>query len=337
MSEEPLVSVIIATRNRREMLDRCLEALSRQTYEQFEVIVVDDGSSDGTTDSVVAFATAHPDGRWRWLRNDRGAGANRSRNRGLRESRGGYIAFLDDDCIAEPEWLERLMAGFVSENVAAVTGAVVEPEPTNVYERMLKGTSRVHGGVHASRLVAGNLCVRRERLCEFMLEEDTPGSGNAALAGRGDEDGLFLRLRAAGYEQRVVHDAVVLHNHHHARASFYRLAYKSGAAAARLGYKYHLAPRVELMPLLFAYLSLPLIWIGPFGWLCPAAAASLFLAAVTYNELTRKRKTAFETLVIFPVLLGYYHVRLVGYVHQYLRLWLGADKLDRVRLGSSPQ
>ena len=331
--DKPLVSVVIPTRNRREILSRCLEALAWQTYRPYEVVVVDDCSSDDTPQYLREFAAGHPDMSFRWLRNETQAGANPSRNHGVRNSNGAFIAFADDDCIPQPQWLERLMAGFVSDRVAAVTGRVVDPKPANIYELTFKGTHRVHGGVQATRLVAGNMCVRRDLLSKCMLDEDRAGpSSDVSVSGRGDEEGLFLMLQAAGWEQRVAPDAVVLHDHHYSRRAFFRQAYRGGASAARLGYKYHLPPRIELMPLSLAYLLLPLIWLGG-GWWCPTAVyAAIFLAAVLYNELLRKRKTVLETLITFPVLLAYYHLRLAGYLAQYVRLLTGKQRLRRIRL-----
>ncbi|GAF92689.1 unnamed protein product, partial [marine sediment metagenome] len=157
MADAPLVSVVVPTRNRREVLSRALEALARQTYEPFEIIVVDDGSTDDTPMLLARFAEQNPSLAFRWLRNEPQRGANPSRNRGVGEARGPFVAFVDDDCIAEPEWLERLLAGFLSDRVAAVTGRVDDPEPANIYELTFKGTHRVHGRGKATRLVAGNM------------------------------------------------------------------------------------------------------------------------------------------------------------------------------------
>lgn len=338
MADAPLVSVVIPTRNRRDTLARALEALVRQTYEPFEIIVVDDGSTDDTPTLLARFAEQKPGLTFRWLRNDSQRGANPSRNRGVREARGPFVAFVDDDCIAEPEWLERLLAGFLSDRVAAVTGRVDDPEPANIYELTFKGTHRVYGRSRATRLVAGNMCVRRDLLLECAFDEDRARPcAEVSVSGRGDEEGLFLTLRALGYEQRVVPDAVVFHEHHYSRRTFFRQAYRGGQAAARLGFKYSLPPRIELTPLLLAYLLIPLGFVGAWWWLVPAACAGFFLAAITYNELVRKRKTILETLITFPVLLVYYHLRLAGYVVQYARLLTGVDSLERVNLPRSQQ
>jgi glycosyltransferase involved in cell wall biosynthesis len=338
-TESPSVSVVIPTCNRREVLARCLAALTRQSHTDFEVIVVDDCSDDGTPEFLAEYAEAHPEFTLRWLVNETHAGANPSRNRGIRTARAELVAFLDSDCIAEPQWLEQLVAGFSSERVAAVTGRVNNLPPSNIYELAFKGTHRLAGAGPAHRLVAGNMCVRRDLLLRFMLDEDraeqpmtADGRPDLTVSGRGDEEGLFLHLRAAGYEQRVVPDAAVLHEHRIARRSFFRQAFRGGRSAARLVYKYYLPPRIDMLPFILAYLTLLLLFIDLRLWPAPALLLLLALAAITYNDLFRKGKTVGQTLRSFPILLAYYHVRLVGYVLESFRLRLSRHDIQRVRL-----
>jgi glycosyltransferase involved in cell wall biosynthesis len=156
-----VASVVVPTRNRCDKIARCLQGLSLQSQSDFEVLVIDDGSTDATAAFLAEYSMPRPDVQLRTYRNDPAQGANPSRNLGVRESRGEYVAFLDDDCFPDPSWLERMLAAFESEEVAAVTGQVDNVAPRNIYELTLKGTHRVHGDGHATRLVAGNLCARR--------------------------------------------------------------------------------------------------------------------------------------------------------------------------------
>ena len=335
----PYVSVVIPTCNRREILSRCLAALARQTYRCFEVIVVDDYSSDGTDQMLEDMTRQHGELVLRVLRNESHAGANPSRNRGVAAAEGDLVAFLDSDCVPEPSWLENMISAFKDERVAAVSGRVVEPPPQNIYELTFKGTNRLHRAGAAHRLVAGNLCVRRSILRRYRLDEDradpakdSQGKPDTAVSGRGDEEGLYLMLRAAGHVMLIVPEAVVLHVHPLTRRSFYRQAFRGGKAAARLVYKYCQPPRLDLLPFLLAYLSLPLglIHAGALGISGFFFAGGL--AALAYNDLFRKGKTIAETLRSFPTLLLYYHVRLAAYVLESLRLRLTRHDLRRVRL-----
>src|SRR4051812_32563864 len=100
----PLVSILIPTRNRSDLLEVALQSVKKQTYANFEVLVVDDGSAQCVLDEYTRIWKALDD-RFRLL-TSRGpeAPATRAaatRNRGLREARGDLVAFLDSD----DEWL----------------------------------------------------------------------------------------------------------------------------------------------------------------------------------------------------------------------------------------
>jgi len=331
-----MVSVVIPTCNRRAILSRCLAALADQTFGDFEVIVVDDCSTDNTIEMLATFSNDRPSLRLRWLRNERHLGANASRNRGIQAASGEMVAFLDSDCIAEADWLEKLVAGFDSEDVAAVTGLVTEPPPENMYELALAGTCRVHGQGNAPRLVGGNMAVRRTLLLGHGFDED--GQWQSQLRGERvdspvcDEESLFLTFRAQGRRMRVVPDARVMHVHGYDRSGFFRHALAGGKAAAFLVHKYQLLPRLDVLPLLLAYIAAPLaLTTGLVRWL-PLLFVAAAIAAIGFNERTRKGKTTVQTLCLLPLMLLYYHFRVFAYFRESVSLLLRIKRVDRVRL-----
>ena len=95
----PSVSVIIPTYNRRDLLQRSLDSVLAQTYRDFEVVIVDDGSTDGTRAAI----EGSPQVRYFFQDN---AGPARARNVGIRQARGDIIAFLDSDDVWCPEFLQ---------------------------------------------------------------------------------------------------------------------------------------------------------------------------------------------------------------------------------------
>jgi hypothetical protein len=99
---EMLVSVVLPTRDRSLLLTRAIESVQAQTHANWELLVVDDGSSDDTPAAVGALAVGDP--RVRLLTSD-GAGDARARNVGLDNARGEAIAYLDDDNRMFPIWL----------------------------------------------------------------------------------------------------------------------------------------------------------------------------------------------------------------------------------------
>lgn len=343
-AKAPLVTIVVPTCDRKDQIAKCVHALAAQTYPNFEIIIVDDCSHDDTPEFLESYKRDNPQVSFDWLRNEQNRGANHSRNRGIHAAGGEVIAMVDSDCVAEPQWLERLMSGFTHENVAAVTGVALDPPPRNIYELTFRGTNRVHGRGKAPRLVSCNLALRRDVLLNYMFDEhlsdtvtEDGGRPDVSMSGRVDEEGIFLRLRADGYDMHVVPEAIVLHEHYYTRKSFFRQAYHGGKAAANLVYKYCLPQRLDMLPFVLAYCTLPLGLISAWLLVVPAFFFAGALAAITYNDLFRKAKTPLQTLISFPMLLVYYHVRLAGYVYETIRLRLTRHQPERVRLNKRPQ
>ena len=109
-NKESLVSVVVPTYNRAELIERTIHSVLSQTYHELEVIIVDDCSTDDTQDRVAALQEA--DHRMHYLRHNMNRGAQAARNTGIRKAKGEYIAFLDSDNEWLPRKLGRQMALF---------------------------------------------------------------------------------------------------------------------------------------------------------------------------------------------------------------------------------
>jgi glycosyltransferase involved in cell wall biosynthesis len=104
----PSVSIVIPTYNRAELLTRAIASVQAQTYSAWELIVVDDASTDDTAERVAALASVDP--RIRLIRNTGSRGPGGARNAGLVQCRAGWVAFLDSDDIWQPVKLARFVA-----------------------------------------------------------------------------------------------------------------------------------------------------------------------------------------------------------------------------------
>lgn len=105
----PAVTVVIPTYNRKALLLQALDSVFAQTYPDYEIIVVDDESTDGTREALTPFL-----GRIRYIPKFHG-GASSGRNRGIREARAPHVAFLDSDDLWEPDFLAITMT-YLKEN-----------------------------------------------------------------------------------------------------------------------------------------------------------------------------------------------------------------------------
>jgi len=104
----PAVSIILPTYNRAHLVGKAIQSVLNQTYQDFELIVVDDGSVDNTVEVVKSFN----DPRIRYLRHEKNKGGAAARNTGIKAARGRYIAFQDSDDEWLPEKLEKQIRAF---------------------------------------------------------------------------------------------------------------------------------------------------------------------------------------------------------------------------------
>ena len=106
----PMISVVIPTHNRSNLLPQALKSVLNQTYSSVEIIVVDDASAEGTQELLTGYGRNH--GNIRILRNETAQGPCRSRNMGIEAARGELISFLDDDDEWLPDRLNKLAEAF---------------------------------------------------------------------------------------------------------------------------------------------------------------------------------------------------------------------------------
>jgi GT2 family glycosyltransferase len=108
----PAVSVIVVNWNRKELLRRCLESLERQRGVDFEVVVVDNGSTDGSVAMLEGEFAGRPGLGLRLIRNSGNRGFCEANNQGIRASKSEFVALLNNDAEADEQWLAALLAVF---------------------------------------------------------------------------------------------------------------------------------------------------------------------------------------------------------------------------------
>ena len=205
------VSVIIPTYNRKDSLLRTLESLARQTYpaERFEVIVVDDGGTDGTesiTEQDFPFTL-------RYLRQEN-QGATAARNCGALQSSGEFLVFVDDDIRLQPETLKHLFEALNSPRTI-VLGHLIPPETilvNSVFARLhTQDSARIIAETESEPVsfqecMTGLLCVRRnDFLALGMFQDPTGGWPNW------DDVDFGYRAHQAGYQLVRVYSAIAEH------------------------------------------------------------------------------------------------------------------------------
>lgn len=118
MSE--LISVIVPIYNIKEYLERCIDSILAQTYQNIEVLMVDDGSTDGTSELVDKIALK--DSRIRVFHKENG-GSSSARNLAMTEAKGQYFSFIDSDDYIEPDMMEKLYQAIQNSGMPIAQGA----------------------------------------------------------------------------------------------------------------------------------------------------------------------------------------------------------------------
>lgn len=156
MMEEkrPVVSIITPVYNVEKFIRETMESVRTQTYEDWELLLVEDGSTDGTPEVIQGYLEETGENRIRLIRLGENVGAARARNLGVKEARGRYLAYVDADDLWTPEKLEHQLQ-FMAKKDAAFsftgyefadengkgTGKVVKVPETINYKEALKNTT----------------------------------------------------------------------------------------------------------------------------------------------------------------------------------------------------
>ena len=192
--DPPVVSVVVPTRGRAAYLEVTLDSLlDQRTETSYEIVVVDDGAADATA-AVVAARPAV-----RYVAHGEARGLNTARNTGLQESQGELIAFVDDDVLVPPGWLDALVSGSRRHERADAFGGPIRarfeghtPRSCGREEPPITTLDLGPEDSEATKAWGANFAVRRaavERLGPFDERIVRP---------HGDEEEWLERLRAAG-------------------------------------------------------------------------------------------------------------------------------------------
>ena len=213
------VSVIVPVLDGEATIDACLRSLLALDYpeERREILVVDNGSRDGTA-KILARHTPHV----RVLA-ERRRGPAAARNRGLASASGEIVAFTDADCVVDAQWLRHLVAPLEDRGVAIAGGRILARRPCNPIERF---GEEIHDHERAINVYAPPYAI--------TMNWASPSTALAAVGGfdarlaRGEDVDLAYRLVQAGYRIVFAPDAVVYHANERSFAGLFREGFQHG-------------------------------------------------------------------------------------------------------------
>lgn len=225
----PRVSVVVPTRDRPDLLAGCLSALDEQTWPDFEIVVVDDGSSD--PEAVAAVVS--PVCRARLVIGE-GRGPAAARNLGADDATGWIIAFTDDDCRPAPGWLDAVVRR-IDDGVKVVAGPTRNGRPDDacatasqtITNHLTHSTLDIRAG-QVRFTPTSNIACRSDLHATHRFDESFP------LAA-GEDRAWCATLEAAGVAVAFEPDAWVSHHQDLSLRRYWRQQFRYGRGAHRLG------------------------------------------------------------------------------------------------------
>ena len=225
----PSASVVVCSYNGARTLEECLESLMRLNYPDYEVILVDDGSTDATPQIAERYPLV------RCIRQEN-RGLSVARNVGMEAARGEIVAYTDDDCVADEDWLLYLVRGLLDQNADAIGGPNISPPSDNWIAKCVAASPGNPSHVmlddrQAEHIPGCNMAFRRDVLQEI-------GGFDPQFRQAGDDVDLCWRLldrsRSIGYAS----GAMVWHHRRCTIRAYFKQQKGYGCAEARVQVKH---------------------------------------------------------------------------------------------------
>ncbi len=229
LSADMDVSVIIPVYQRLDWIGRCIHNLLEQSFDgTIEIIVVDDGSPNGSEIETLVKAFPSKGGKHiRYIRQQQG-GPAAARNYGVRFSTGKILCFLDDDSIVDIKWIYEITAPFRhSSSVAVVSGQTRSLDRQNRLSLLLE--KAVYTGKNWATC---NIAYRRD------IFEAVGGFDESFPEASWEDNDLGLRVRWAGYSHIYNENAIVYHPHENSISEYKQKCLRNGRGAAVFSRKY---------------------------------------------------------------------------------------------------
>ena len=306
-------SFIIPVYNRPDEVDELLDSLTRQTIRDFEVVVVEDGSSVPCKEVVDKYAdrlTIH-------YYNKANSGPGQTRNYGVERANGEYMLILDSDCILPEKYLEMVEADLQSQKADAFGG------PDRAHESFTDVQKAINYAM-TSFFTTGGIRGGKKKLDKFYPRSFNMGVRKdvyQALGGFskmrfGEDIDFSIRIFKGGYQCRLFPEAWVWHKRRTDLKKFFKQVHNSGIARINLYKKYPESLKlVHVLPALFT-LGVVFLLLASFLW--GGSLSLLFLfALIVFVDASSQNKS----LKIGMLAIAASFIQLTGYGTGFLRAW----------------
>lgn len=294
LAESPFVSVIVCSYNGGRTLPRCLESLGKINYPNYEVILVDDGSTDNTPEIAAQFPKVN-------YIHQTNHGLSHARNTGAAAAKGDVFAYTDSDCMADPDWLYYLIGTLASGDYAGVGGPNVSPPARNAIQACVAAAPGGPSHVLLTDTVAEHIpgCNMAFRRWAF----ENIGGFDPEYRKAGDDVDFCWRLQQAGGVIAFSPTAIVWHHRRFTLREFMKQQEGYGEAESLLRFKHLIffgptgtakwRGQIYGAPRFSWFINRPVIYHGIFGegffqsmYATPQSEVAAYLSSIEWFALT---------------------------------------------------
>jgi GT2 family glycosyltransferase len=290
----PFVSVIVCSYNGGRTLATCLDSLGKLNYSDYEIILVDDGSTDGTRDIAEQF----PHVRYIYQENH---GLSHARNTGAAAAKGEVFAYSDSDCMADIDWLYYLIGTLLSGDYAGVGGPNVTPPAQNWIQACVAAAPGGPSHVLLTDIIAEHIPGCNMAFYRWAFENI--GGFDAEYHKAGDDVDFCWRLQQAGCVIAFSPTAIVWHHRRFTLRAFLKQQDGYGEAESLLRFKHLIffgptgtakwRGQIYGTPRFSWFMNRPVIYHGIFGegffqsiYPTPQSEVAAYLSSIEWFALT---------------------------------------------------
>ena len=309
----PRISIVVCVYNRQDFIGRCLTSILRQNMDAYELIVVDDGSTDATASIVTSFT----DSRVRLIRNGVNRALSYSRNQGVMQSHGQIIAFTDSDCIVDSYWLSELVKPFVTDaDIMIVGGKIIDPVAHTYWEKVNTGMNHVASASgYVAKIIGCNMAFQRQFLMDNPFDEYLRAA---------EEWDLCVRCEQQNKKIFYTDKAIVTHHHRTSLKGSVEQHFRFGHFIGFLKIKHGQFPYFNYGTLILIFIILCFIlgmWINQFYSLAYIFCLFYIGLIAYWNTLGRMRK-CWEWIVTYPGQALIFSVFCIGNLYSpFMYIW----------------
>jgi len=306
--QHPEFSIIVPVFNCEETMDACLESLLNQDYPSYEIIIIDDGSTDETAQICQSKEGIQ-------IIQVSNGGPSKARNIGVKKAKGEFVAFTDGDCIVHQQWLTELRKGFLRAEIASVGGNQISPETESSYGQNVQETFAILGFATSYMKTRPNMAkIQHNPSCNSAYRKtlfETIGGFEESLWPGEDMD-LDFRLTQQGYILMRNPKAIVKHFRPQSHTELGNMMQRYGASTNLLLRKYGFFRSLHFIPFLLLTAIVAVLSVAIYSpsllFFLPLALLAFLLIFLIIKGFSQKSLTILflSLLIVFHWHLGFF-------------------------------